>query len=160
MSIDTRAFRDALGSFATGITIVTAVGPDGEPLGITANSFNSVSMEPPLVLFSLHRKAYSLRGFESHGHFAVNILREEHEALSTTFATALGDKWSGTEYETWESGCPILPDALASFECVTRFRYDGGDHVIFVGEVQRMEVRSDDPPLMFYRGRYRTLRGD
>lgn len=157
MATETSEFRDALGCFATGITIVTAVTPTGELLGITANSFSSVSLDPPLVLFSLHRRAYSLAGFEASEHFAVNVLRDLHRDVSSTFATALIDKWSGVEYETWDTGCPIFPDSLASLECTTRFRYDGGDHVIFIGEVLRMKVARDGNPLLFFRGGYREL---
>ena len=157
--IDKQAFREAMGSFATGVTIITAVSPEGEHLGVTANSFNSVSLEPPLVLFSLARRAYSLKGFAASEHFAVNILREDHETLSTTFATALIDKWAAVDHVTWDSGCPIIPDALAVFECKTRFRYDGGDHIIFVGEVQRMEI-AEGRPLLFFRGTYRGLGED
>ncbi len=152
-------FRDALGCFATGITIVTAVGPRDEPVGITANSFSSVSLDPPLILFSLNRRAYSLCAFLSTQSFAVNVLREGQEALSERFARAREDKWSGLDYETWDTGCPILADTLASFECKIRHTYHGGDHVIFVGEVTRMETTSDAEPLMFFRGAYRDLDG-
>src|SRR5258708_30148161 len=119
MTFDARSFRHAMGCFATGITVVTSVGLDGEYLGFTANSFNSVSLDPPLVLFSLDRGALSLKGFESAGCFAINVLREEQRHLSTTFAEALPDKWSDLAFETWETGCPILPDALANFQCRT-----------------------------------------
>ena len=104
--MDATELRDALGCFATGITIVTTVGPRGELIGITANSFNSVSLDPPLILFSLNRRAHSLRVFLSTQTFAVNILREDQEALSKRFAQALEDKWSGVEYETWDTGAP------------------------------------------------------
>ena len=157
MSFDSRAFRDALGCFATGITIITAKALDGEVVGFTASSFNAVSLDPPLILFSLGRKAFSLRTFLSTDYFAVNILREDQEELSNRFAKALGDKWSGIEFETWDAGCPILKDALAKFECKTRFTYEGGDHVIFVGEVVRMTADLDGKPLLFYRGSYRSI---
>ena len=147
-------FREALGSFATGITVITAVGPRGELIGITANSFNSVSLDPPLILFSLNRRAYSLRAFLSSQFFAVNVLCEGQEALSGNFARSLEDKWSGVDYETWDSGCPILPGTLASFECKIRYTYEGGDHVIFVGEVQRMRHDPEGKPLVYYKGRY------
>lgn len=152
--IDAQAFRGALGCFATGITIVTAVSPSGELLGVTANSFNSVSLDPPLVLFSLHRAAYSLGAFAEGGHFAVNILREEQQELSIRFARALGDKWQGIDYEVWSTGAPILSGCLASFECRTRALYDGGDHVIFLGEVLRLRSSSEGRPLLYFRGRY------
>src|SRR5688500_4262161 len=107
-AIDPQAFRAALGCFATGITIVTAVAPSSELLGITANSFNSVSLDPPLVLFSLHRAAYSLGAFTDCGHFAVNILGEDQRELSIRFARPLGDKWGRVDYELWDTGAPIL----------------------------------------------------
>jgi flavin reductase (DIM6/NTAB) family NADH-FMN oxidoreductase RutF len=152
--IDAQAFRTALGCFATGITVVTAVSPSGELLGVTANSFNSVSLDPPLVLFSLHRAAYSLGAFAEGGHFAVNILREEQQELSVRFARPLGDKWRGIEYEVWSTGAPILSGCLASFECRTRALYDGGDHVIFLGEVLRLRSSGEGRPLLYFRGRY------
>lgn len=159
MAIDATEFRHALGCFATGVTIVTAVSPTGEQLGFTANSFNSVSMDPPMVLFSLAERAFSLKGFMASDHFAVNVLGESQVELSKTFATSLADKWANVDYETWDSGCPIILGAIASFECATRFRYDGGDHVIFVGEVTRMETTTDAEPLVFFRGSYRDLDG-
>ena len=155
--MDLEEFKTALGCFATGITIITAVGPHRELIGITANSFNSVSMDPPLVLFSLNRRAYSLRAFLSTQAFAVNVLREEQEELSGRFARALEDKWSGVDYETWETGCPILGGTLASFDCKTRHTYHGGDHVIFVGEVIRMKHDPEGKPLVFYQGRYQAI---
>lgn len=156
MTIDPRMFRDTLGCFATGVTIVTSVAPDGELLGITANSFNSVSLDPPLVLFSLHRRAFSLPAFEQAGFFAINVLRDSQKRLSNVFAKALVDKWSGVDYEIWESGCPILTDCLASFECETQATHDGGDHVIFIGKVKRMSC-NDGAPLLYYRGSYCSL---
>jgi flavin reductase (DIM6/NTAB) family NADH-FMN oxidoreductase RutF len=153
-SIDARAFRDALGCFATGVTVITTAGAKGEPIGITANSFSSVSLDPPLILFSLGRYAYSLKSFLSTHHFAVNILHEGQEEISNRFARASSDKWAGIEFETWESGCPILSDALASFECHIRHTYHGGDHVILVGEVIRMRANCGARPLLFLRGRY------
>lgn len=160
-SLDQRAFRDALGCFATGVTIVTiAAGPRGAPSGITASSFNSVSLEPPLVLFSLERRAHSLKAFLSTRHFAVNVLRAGQEELSARFAEPLADEWAGVPYVTWDTGAPILTDALASFECEIRDTYDGGDHVIFVGEVLRMRADPAGKPLLFFRGRYCGLDGE
>ena len=156
-ALDPEAFRSALGCFATGITIVTAVAPSGELLGVTATSFNSVSLDPPLVLFSLHRAAYSLGAFTDGGHFAVNVLGGDQRELSVRFAKALIDKWSGVEYELWETGAPILKGCLAAFECRTRALYDGGDHVIFLGEVLRLRCAVDGQPLLYFGGRYRAL---
>jgi flavin reductase (DIM6/NTAB) family NADH-FMN oxidoreductase RutF len=95
MAFDSREFRNALGNFATGVTIVTARSRTGEPLGLTANSFNSVSLDPPLVLFSLNRQAYSLRSFEEAGNFAINVLRDDQQDISQVFAQAVTDKWQG-----------------------------------------------------------------
>ncbi len=156
-SVDPGDFREALGCFATGVTVVTAVGPRGELIGITVNSFNSVSLDPPLILFSLNRRAYSLRAFLSTQAFAVNILRAGQEQVSKRFARTREDKWSGIEHELWDSGCPILTDALASFECETRHTYHGGDHVIFVGEVLRLRHDPAGQPLLFHGGQYRGV---
>jgi len=157
LSFDSRTFRAALGCFATGITVVTSVGLDGEYLGFTANSFNSVSLDPPLVLFSLDRGAFSLKAFEAAGVFAINILSEGQEAVSVAFARAQSNKWEGIRTEIWDTGSPILLDALASFDCQTTSMHDGGDHVIFVGRVLRLRAVPDGRPLLYYRGSYRQL---
>jgi flavin reductase (DIM6/NTAB) family NADH-FMN oxidoreductase RutF len=158
MNFDARTFRNALGSFATGVTVVTSLGPEGEPLGFTANSFNSVSLDPPLVLFSLDRGAYSLKAFEAAGVFAINVLSETQEALSVAFARPReGDKWQGVRFESWGTGSPILLDALASFDCETTSTHDGGDHVIFVGRVLRLRIAEHGRPLLYFRGAYRQI---
>jgi len=113
-----------------------------------------VSLDPPLVLWSLSRTALSFKSYLSADHFAVNVLREGQEDLSIRFARSLADKWQGVEYETWETGCPILPNALAIFECRTAYTYQGGDHVIFVGEVIRFDHDPNGQPLVFWRGGY------
>jgi flavin reductase (DIM6/NTAB) family NADH-FMN oxidoreductase RutF len=155
--IEARDFRRALGSFATGITVVTTASLDSGMIGITANSFNSVSLDPPLVLFSLDRRAYSVPAFHQAGHFAINVLRDDQRHLSQIFATALIDKWENVSYELWNTGCPILTDALASFECKTQHIYDGGDHLIFVGRVDKMRYHSEGAPLLYFRGSYRRI---
>lgn len=154
---DPNEFRRALGTFATGVTVITARGPSGEPVGFTANSFNSVSLEPPLVLFSLDKQASILPAFLSARHFAVNVLREDQRALSERFAGRAEGRFEGIAFETWETACPILPETLASFECDYRYTYDGGDHVIFVGEVKRMEQREPGGPLLYFGGVYRRI---
>ena len=159
MTIDTKELRFAFGNFATGITIVTSLDADGEPLGITANSFSSVSLDPPLVLFSVDRGAYSLEAFQISRRFAINILSTDQEDMSNRFAKASVDKWSGVDFETWETGCPILTGSLASFDCRTWQTYDGGDPVIFVGEVEQMSLNTDLEPLLFFRGRYDRVLG-
>ena len=158
MTIDTRTFRDALGCFATGVTIVTTLDPAGRLLGITANSFSSVSLDPPLVLFSLARKAFSFKAFQRSRHFAVNVLAAGQSELSDTFAKARSDKWAGVAFEVWDTDCPIITGALAQFECRTVSTHDGGDHVVFVGAVERMAFDPDREPLVYCRGRYRELR--
>lgn len=155
--MDQREFRNCLGAFPTGVTVITAIGPRGEPVGNTVSSFNSVSLDPPLILWSLGRHTYSLKAYLSTDLFAVNVLREGQDKLSSRFARALGDKWAGLDYETWETGCPILPGALAVFECRTAHTYVGGDHVIFVGEVIHAVHDADGKPLVFHRGKYSTI---
>jgi flavin reductase (DIM6/NTAB) family NADH-FMN oxidoreductase RutF len=155
--LDPREFRSHLGCFATGVTIITALGGRGQMLGVTANSFNSVSLDPPLVLFSLDRRAYSLWDFLSTGHFAVNILAEDQHELSNRFARTMSDKWSGVEWQTWDHGCPILAHCHANFECSIAYTYAGGDHVIFVGRVERMAYDDARRPLLYYRGAYHRL---
>ncbi len=159
-SVEPGDFKEALGCFATGVTVISAVGPRGELIGITVNSFNSVSLDPPLILFSLNRRAYSLRAFLSTQACAVNILRAGQEEISDRFASALDDKFSGIEHELWDSGCPILTGALASFECKIRHTYHGGDHVIFVGEVTRLRHDPEGQPLLFHGGKYLGATGD
>jgi flavin reductase (DIM6/NTAB) family NADH-FMN oxidoreductase RutF len=110
------------------------------------------------VLFSLDRRAYSLAAFHSAGHFAINVLSEGQRHLSVIFATPLIDKWDNVHYELWDTGCPILTDTLANFECKTQHIYDGGDHLIFVGRVQKMRFAADGDPLLFFRGGYRHMR--
>lgn len=158
MPIDQREFRAALGHFATGITVVTARARNGELLGITANSFNSVSLEPPLVLFSLDRRALSLVAFEEAGGFAINVLDDTQSDMSRNFARAMGDKWSGIDFEQWETGSPILTNCLANFDCRTYAIHDGGDHRIFIGEVLRFSAQPEGNPLLYFRGGYAALK--
>jgi flavin reductase (DIM6/NTAB) family NADH-FMN oxidoreductase RutF len=155
--LDPRGFRTALGTFATGVTVITTRGSQGEPIGNTVSSFNAVSLDPPLILWSLNRAAYSFKAYLSTDHFAVNVLREGQGELSTRFAKSLGEKWQGIAYETWDTGCPIIPDALAVFECKTAYTYQGGDHVIFVGEVLKFDFDPDGKPLVFWGGGYRKV---
>lgn len=159
MSVDSREFRKALGTFATGITVVTTASREAGMIGVTANSFNSVSLDPPLVLFSLDRRAYSSPTFHSAGHFAINVLADDQRHLSVIFATPLIDKWESVDYELWNTGCPILSGTIASFECKTQHIYDGGDHLIFVGRVDKMRFELTGDPLLYFRGAYRRIGG-
>jgi 3-hydroxy-9,10-secoandrosta-1,3,5(10)-triene-9,17-dione monooxygenase reductase component len=149
----TRQFRAALGAFATGVTIVTTRNAAGEDIGLTANSFNSVSLDPPMVLWSLARKSLSLPAFLESGYFAVHVLAASQEDLSITFATRGADKFANLAVTRGAGGIPLLPGCSALFQCKTAFNYEGGDHVIFVGEVQEFE-HFNRPPLVFHSGRY------
>ncbi len=147
-------FRAALAMFATGVTIVTTRGVDGEPIGLTANSFNSVSIEPPLVLWSLSRQAGSMPGFARGSHYAINILGADQRALAERFASKELNRFEGVAWRTGTAGVPLLDGAVAVFECFNRSRYEEGDHVIFVGEVERCARRDGAHPLIFHGGRY------
>ena len=155
-SFTAQDFRAALGMFATGVTIVTARGADGAPVGLTANSFNSVSLLPPLVLWSLARTAGSMPDFERGSHYAINILAAEQHALAERFASKSADRFADLAFHEGAGGAPILDGAAAVFECFNRSRYEEGDHVIFVGEVERCSWRAGVPPLIFHGGRYFT----
>ncbi|WP_231562375.1 enoyl-CoA hydratase-related protein [Sphingomonas sp. 35-24ZXX] len=148
---DPRTYRDALGQFATGVTIVTTRDSDGKAVGVTANSFNSVSLDPPLVLWSLARSARSMAAFEQSGQFAVHILASDQDALSNRFASRIEDKFAGLDIG--EDGPPRIEGCSARLVCSTRHLYEGGDHVIMVGEV--VDYESDGkPPLLFHGGTY------
>ena len=149
-------FRAALGTFATGVTIVTALTPEGRPIGLTANSFNSVSLDPPLVLWSLAQAAASLAVFSTGSHYAIHVLAADQHALAERFALKGADRWAGVEFTPGISGIPLLDGAAATFECFNRSRYEEGDHVIFVGEVERCHHRAGASPLLFHGGRYYT----
>ncbi|HET8882097.1 MAG TPA: flavin reductase [Solimonas sp.] len=152
-AFDRREFRDALGCFATGVTVVTTRAASGEPIGLTVNSFSSVSLQPPLVLWSLARDAQSLPAFQQAPHWAVHVLAARQEDLSARFAARGTDKFAGLAFDDGIGGQPLLRGCAARFQCRAAFQYDGGDHVIFVGEVVALD-RSDAPPLVFHRGRY------
>lgn len=155
-------FRRVLGHFATGVTIVTTLDEGGEPSGLTASSFTSVSLHPPLVLVCVAHNAQSYPALRDRGRFAVNILGADQEVLSRRFATAPtargSEKFEGIAYKTGEFGVPVLEDALAVVVCTIAHAYPGGDHTIFVGRVEAAASRGDPTdPLLYYRGRYRQL---
>lgn len=156
---DVRAFRHALGQFATGVAVITAEGADQAAIGITISSFNSVSVDPPFVLFSIDRRANSLQAMIEAKDYAVNILGRDQEHLSNKFARALEDKWAAVEHTIGHMAAPLITGALAHFECAPYAQYDGGDHVIFVGRVVRFHSHAADDPLIFFRGTYRSLQG-
>jgi len=142
--------------FATGVTIVTARTPAGVLVGLTANSFNSVSLNPPLVLWSLAQAAGSMAALSAGSHYAINILAADQKDLAERFASGRADRWQGVAYTDGASGAPLLDGAAASFECFNRSRYEEGDHVIFVGEVERCTHRAGAAPLLFHGGRFYT----
>jgi flavin reductase (DIM6/NTAB) family NADH-FMN oxidoreductase RutF len=155
-SFSSEEFRAALGSFATGVTVVTALDASGQPVGLTANSFNSVSLSPPLVLWSLSRRAGSMPAFSSGSHYAINILAAEQHALAVRFASKDIDRFAGVAFRKGAGGAPVLEGSAAVFECFNRSQYEEGDHIIFVGEVEHCERREGASPLIFHGGRYFT----
>lgn len=150
---DPLEFRKTLGSFTTGVTVITTCTGEGQPVGVTANSFNSVSLDPPMVLWSLAKSSRSLAAFDSASHWAVHILSAAQETLSNRFAKAGEDKFGGIETLSGVSGIPLLTNCTARLQCKTTFKYEGGDHIIYVGEVLDFE-RSDAPPLVYQAGKY------
>lgn len=157
MTEKSRLFRDALGHFATGVAIVTARGVDGAALGLTINSFASVSLDPPLVLWSLDRASDRFATLMKAGHFCVNILGDEHRALSQRLSRKGESALDAGEVREGVEHLPILKTAIAHFECRVEHRHDGGDHVIFVGRVVDFGHKAHGNPLVYYRGRYRAL---
>jgi flavin reductase (DIM6/NTAB) family NADH-FMN oxidoreductase RutF len=151
--IDPRDFRNALGTYATGVTIITAAGTDGKPYGLTCNSFASVSLNPPLVLWSLVLYSSSLSVFQNAGHFAVNVLGASQQALANKFAKSSEDKFAGVEWIPGVGNAPLLKDSVANFQCRAVNRYYGGDHVIFLGAVEAYAYNRNEP-LLFARGGY------
>ncbi|VCU70571.1 FMN reductase (NADH) NtaB [Pigmentiphaga humi] len=150
---DSSAFRSALGRFATGVTVVTAVHPDGHPLGLTVSSFNSVSLAPPLVLWSLSLTSSSLAALEAASHYAINVLAADQIDIARRFATRgnAAERFTQLAWRPGASGAPLLEGCTAWFECHNRSRYREGDHCIFVGEVERCG-HTDAMPLVFHAG--------
>lgn len=162
---ETPHFRQALSRFATGVTVVTTHAPGATRgqaassnfIGLTASSFNSVSLTPPLVLWSLGLRSGSLPLFHAGTHYVINVLAADQMELCKRFAYGKGDRFAGVDYTLGQSGLPILGGALAWFECHNRSRYEEGDHVIFVGEVERCGFAEGDP-LVFQGGQFSTTR--
>lgn len=163
-SADTLSLRQALGEYATGVAVVTARGSGeqgGQMVGLTVNSFASVSLDPPLVLWSLGLNSPSLAAFQSASHFAVNVLAANQTAISNQFAQPKTDKFAGIDYKVGAGGTALLPDCCAWFECRVETQYEGGDHVIFIGRVEQFRRATGDdarPPLLFHRGAYGELK--
>ena len=151
--IDPTAFRTALGQFPTGVTIITTLDDQGNRIGVTASSFNTVSLDPPLVLWSIDKAAYGYDSFVNCKHFAIHVLSAEQAELSDLFAQTGADKFDQIQCTTGRAKLPILPEFAACFECDIEHRYAGGDHTILVGRVKAFKSH-DAEPLLFHRGRY------
>jgi 3-hydroxy-9,10-secoandrosta-1,3,5(10)-triene-9,17-dione monooxygenase reductase component len=156
MAIDGRELRNAMGLFATGVTIITTKDATEKPFGLTANAFSSLSLDPPMLLICVDKGVDCYNCFEESRVFAVNFLSQTQEELSTRFATKGIEKFAGLSYSLGELGVALLDGALAHFECTVAHAYEGGDHTIYVGEIQRLVTAPGDP-LLFYQGKYRSL---
>ncbi len=155
--IDPRELRNAYGTFATGVTVITTTTPEGRREAITANSFSSVSLDPALLLWSIGRDSRSFDAFNGCDHFAIHVLGEDQQELSNRFASKdLTDKFAGFDIEEGIAGLPLLTDYCARFQCSIYNRYEGGDHIILVGRVLDYDTRENDP-LVFHGGRYRRI---
>jgi flavin reductase (DIM6/NTAB) family NADH-FMN oxidoreductase RutF len=152
---DARHFRNALSQFATGVTIVTTRAENGVFVGLTATSFNSVSLDPPLVLWSLGNKASSLPLFMNNSHYVINVLGAHQAALADRFSRRIENRFEGVEYELSASGLPILKGVSAWFDCANRSQYTEGDHMIFVGQVEHCDAVAQ-AGLVFHGGHYAT----
>jgi len=157
---DPRTLRDALGCFATGVTVVTCLTADGTPTGLTVNSFTSVSLDPPLLLVCLAKAAASASPLIEATHFAVNVLQTGQQPASIRFSTRDEDRFGATPWACGEAGAPILNDSLGVFECERHAVHDGGDHHILVGQVIKASFDAALDPLLYFRGRYRRLHFD
>jgi flavin reductase (DIM6/NTAB) family NADH-FMN oxidoreductase RutF len=157
---DPRTLRDALGCFATGVTVVTCLDAKGKPAGLTVNSFTSVSLDPPLLLVCIAKAAASAGALTAATHFAINVLQTGQQPASIRFSTRDQDRFGATPWSCGEAGAPILKDSLGVFECERFAVYDGGDHHILVGQVVKASFDAGVDPLLFFRGRYRRLHFD
>ncbi len=152
-----RDFRTTLGRFATGVTVVTALDLDGKPIGLTVSSFNSVSLAPPLILWSLSLVSPHFESFRKARRYAVNVLSAEQQKFSDRFATRNDDHFADLPQHVGLGGVPLIDGCCAWFECVGEAQYPGGDHIIFVGRVERYAPGAADLPLIFHNGRYCAL---
>lgn len=157
---DPRTLRDALGCFATGVTVVTCLTNSGTPAGLTVNSFTSLSLDPPLLLVCLAKQAASAEPLIAAHCFAVNVLQTKQQPASIRFATRDEDRFGATPWSRGEGGAPILADSLGVFECERHAVHDGGDHYILVGQVVKASFDASLDPLLYFRGRYRRLHFD
>ncbi|MDP1632737.1 MAG: flavin reductase family protein [Caulobacter sp.] len=156
---DARALRDAFGCFTTGVTVVTTL-RDGAPAGFTANSFTSISLDPPLALISIGLTASCRPALEASGVFVVNVLHVGQEALARQFTRKAGDRFEGLTPETWHTGAPVLPGCMGNFECRVDTAFDAGDHRVFIGHILKVRHDAAHEPLVFLRGGYRKVHTD
>lgn len=157
---DNRALRNALGRFATGVAVVTAIDPDGHPIGLTVNSFSAVSLNPPLVLWCLDNTSHNLAAFRRAGHHAINVLAAGQARSLQPFCHVAGRPFRRSALAPWRRRAPLLPGCCASFEVANEAAHPGGDHTIFVGRVERFSETSAIAPLLFHAGQYRALNED
>lgn len=157
LQVDTRALRNTLGRFATGVTIVTAIDPDGQPIGLTVNSFSAVSLNPALVLWCLDNASHNLAAFRQASHHAINVLAAGQVDLSNRFATWPVDRFAGLKWHAGAGGAPLLEGCCATFEVANETSHAGGDHTIFVGRVVNFSDSVEPAPLLFHAGQYRKL---
>ena len=157
---DSRTLRDALGCFATGVTVVTCLDADGDPVGLTANSFTSVSLDPPLLLVCIAKQAASASAMVGASHFAVNVLQTGQQPASIRFATRHEDRFGLNDWSPGEYGAPVLEKSLGVFECETHGVHDGGDHHMLIGQVVKARFDASLDPLLYFRGSYRRLHFD
>lgn len=153
---DSLALRQALGQFATGVTVVTTIDASGKKVGMTASSFNAVSLDPALVLWSIDKNAFSYETFMQARHYAIHVLSADQEELSNHFAQKQQDKFAAVSHQSGLHDIPLLDDYCALFQCEIEHRYEGGDHTILVGRVLAIDVRPGEP-LVFHRGQYRRI---
>lgn len=156
-AVNEREFRDTLGRFATGVTVVTALADDGRPIGVTISSFNSVSLDPPLILWSLSLNSPNLEAFRNAAHYSVNILAAGQQELSNRFASRRNDRFMDIPTRPGLSGVPLIDSCCAWLECSNEAHYPGGDHLIFVGRVERFAKGEAETPLIFHNARYCLL---
>ncbi len=153
---DPKEFRNALGQFATGVTVITALDKNGNKVGMTANSFSSVSLDPMLVLWSIAKSSNAFEVFNQADHFAIHVLNANQQAISNQFSSKNTDRFEGVDCTVGHGGVPLLPDYAAVFQCDIESRHEGGDHIILVGRVVDFDQK-DHAPLIFHSGRYAEL---
>jgi len=157
--LDPRSLRNAFGHYTTGVVVVTTTTPEGQKVGVTVNSFTSVSLDPPLVLFCLLNNANAYAIWEQAQQFTMNILTAAQQSVSNAFARPSSNPWASVAHGVGGNGCPVIAGAAVSLECQRFVHYPGGDHLIIIGQVTALHAGPEAPPLAFHRGRYGTYWG-